>query len=268
MVDLIQILLSSSALILGVIYIIGGLIVNLSLARRGITEYQILKVKYLVVGMVFILNSIGSFVLAAIPAFFLVPLVSNTVVLQGLAIVSIVSGSSLLAIWAKFRRRSSLLCGWGFWFIASVLGAVFPMTVLMKQILLRTFDVFSVLMVIEGLMAMVLVLIGQIYHYSAFYYGHESKLVGSTDPIGMGILTPVRLACDQKDMESLEHLGLPIVQPGVIGNLFLIDETDKEYIVSPEREGGKVFKIPKETIRAIMYDVDQAKCAGSQEKST
>ena len=84
----------------------------------------------------------------------------------------------------------------------------------------------------------------------------------------MGIPTLVRLACDQKDIANLKNLGLPIVQPGVIGNVFLIDETDKEYIIALKREGGKAFKISKEMIRAIMYDSDRVECAKSQEKST
>jgi hypothetical protein len=42
----IQNIVAASAVMLGFTYIVGGLIVNLNLARRGVVEYQILKVKY------------------------------------------------------------------------------------------------------------------------------------------------------------------------------------------------------------------------------
>ena len=47
--EIIQNIATGGAALLGLIYIIGGLIVNLNLTRRGIVEYQILKVKYLAV---------------------------------------------------------------------------------------------------------------------------------------------------------------------------------------------------------------------------
>jgi hypothetical protein len=254
MSSVIQTVLSSGALILGFTYVVGGLIVNLNLARRGITEYQILKVKYLVVGIVFLLNSVGSFVLAAIPAFFSLILAENILVSQVLSIVSIIAGSSLILAWAKLPQNtdSPMAQRW-FWFFASVVGALFPMTVLIRQILASRFDIYSVVLVIEGLMSAVLVFIGQIYHYSAFYYGRSGRLFGSLDPIGLGIPTPVRLACGREEFTLLENLGLPVIQPCIIGEVFLIDETEKQYIIGLQREGGETIKIPKETIKAILY---------------
>ena len=60
MVSILQTILSGSALVLGFMYLVGGLIVNLNLARRGIIEYQILKVNYLVVGLISLVSLIFS----------------------------------------------------------------------------------------------------------------------------------------------------------------------------------------------------------------
>jgi len=54
LIQLFQNIATVSALVVGITYIIGGLIVNLNLTRRGLVEYQILKVKYLVVGIIFL----------------------------------------------------------------------------------------------------------------------------------------------------------------------------------------------------------------------
>src|SRR5215467_8392119 len=56
--DTIQFLTSVGALILGAAYILGGLIVNLHLSRFGVTEYQVLRIKYLVVGLIYLANTI------------------------------------------------------------------------------------------------------------------------------------------------------------------------------------------------------------------
>ena len=61
--EIIQNLATGGAVVLGIIYIIGGLIVNLNLTRRGIVEYQILKVKYLAVGMIFMFQFFGVIVI-------------------------------------------------------------------------------------------------------------------------------------------------------------------------------------------------------------
>ena len=69
--DIIQNVATGSVVIIGITYIIGGLIVNLNLARRGLVEYQVLKVKYLVVGIIFLLQLTGVLMFTCIPAFLL-----------------------------------------------------------------------------------------------------------------------------------------------------------------------------------------------------
>lgn len=270
MMSIIQTIISGSALILGVMYLIGGLIVNLSLTRRGITEYQILKVKYLVVGLIFLLQSVGIFVLASIPAFFLLTLSGHRLIVQLLNLLSMSASIVLLRVWAKLPRdTTSILSQWRFWFVASTIGSLFSMMILMRQLLVPRFDIYAVLLSVQALMSGVLVFIAQIYHYSAFYYG-RAKPKGALDPIGIGIPTAVRLACDKDAVDLLRGLGVPIDATGITEEVLLIDETDKQYIIGLKRAPKepaaeeRTLKISKEMIKAILYKPQHMRQIGGE----
>jgi hypothetical protein len=270
MMNILQTIFSGSALVLGFTYIVGGLIVNLNLTRRGITEYQILKVKYLVVGLIFLLQSIGIFALAAIPAFFLLAVANNRLIVQLLNIVSMLAAGSLIVIWAKVPKDTTLIFGkWRFWFLTSTLGTVFPMMILIRQVLVPRFDIYSVVLIVQALMSGVLAFVAQIYHYSIFFYGRSSPM-GALDPIGIGIPTPIQLACDKDGIALLERLGVPITQPGITGDVLLIDETDKQYIIALEKIQDqepveeKSLKISKEMVKAILYKPHHMRRTGSK----
>jgi len=270
MIDVLQTILSGSALVLGFTYIVGGLIVNLNLTRRGITEYQILKVKYLVVGLIFLLHSIGVFALGAIPAFFLLAVADNRLIVQLLNIISMLVASSLIVIWAKVPKDTASIFGqWRFWLFTSALGAVFPMMILIRQILAPMFDVYSVVLMVQAVISAVLAFMAQIYHYSVFYYGRP-RPTGALDPIGIGIPTPVQLACDEDGIALLGSLGVPMTQSGVTGDVLLIDETDKQYIIGLKDVQGqepveeRTLKISKEMVQAILYKPDYMRKAGGK----
>jgi hypothetical protein len=259
MIDILQTIFSGSALVLSFTYIIGGLIVNLNLTRRGITEYQILKVKYLVVGLIFMLHSIGVFAFASIPAFFLLTLAGNRLIMQLLNIISMLAAVSLIVIWAKVPKETlSVLGRWGFWFAISAVGALFPLAVLIRQVLAPRFDVYAVVLMAQALMSGVLAFLAQIYHYSTFYYGRP-KPTGALDPIGIGIPTSVQLACSENGAALLESLGVPTAEPGVTGDVLLIDETDRQYIIGLKPVQGqesvqeRTLKVSKEVVMAILY---------------
>src|SRR4051812_26951097 len=96
--EAIQLITSVAALILGVAYITGGLIVNLHLAHYGVTEYEILRVKYLVVGLIYLITTLVT-VLVALLASALslaaLPQATNSV-LAVLAIISLLASGILL----------------------------------------------------------------------------------------------------------------------------------------------------------------------------
>jgi hypothetical protein len=252
---------SGSALVLGITYVIGGLIVNLNLARRGIVEFQILKVKYLVVGLIFLLHMLGAFVMAAIPAFFLLLLENNVFVLQGVNILSMIAAGSLIVIWAKLPMdTTSRFSTWEYWFVASLIGAVFPTLILMRHIFAPKFDVYSIVLIAQAIMTAALTFLSQVYHYSIFYYGHARRGLRTLDPIGIGAPIPVQFGCEESKIKLLKNMGIPVKKSNITERLMLIDETDKHYIVSyldEENEDEKTLKITKDMVKAILYKPDQ-----------
>lgn len=253
--DIINTIAIGGAVILGATYLLGGLIVNLSLAKRGVTEYQILKVKYLVVGLIFLLHGAGVVVLSVIIAFLLLSIEGTQISQQLVNLVSMAASILLLIIWGKPpQKRFLFITSWRFWVLAGAVGLVFPSMILIRQVFAPTWDVYSILLVVQGIMAAVLALLALIYHYSSFYYGTYSTL-GAMDPIGVGIPIPVKMAGEPGDMKLLKGLGVPIDKGGVTGTLYLLDETDEDYIVAFENEEGveKAVKIGKGMVKAILY---------------
>jgi hypothetical protein len=259
--EIIQYVATGSAVILGLTYIVGGLIVNLNLARRGLVEFEILKTKYLVVGIVFLLHVIGVFTFAALPAFaLLLPAWENEFLNQAINLVSMLASGSLLVIWARYPPNTKSILGtWWYWFAASAVGAIFPMLIILRQILAPRLDLIWVIVLIQAILTAALTFLAQAYHYSAFYYGRNSGF-GGLDPVGVGMPSRVLLACDEKSMGSLKGLGISIDENGITGPLYLIDETDRHYIIGFHREaesGAETLKIEKSLIKAILFKPDR-----------
>jgi len=262
--DIIQNVATSSAVGLGFIYIIGGLIVNLNLTRRGIVEYQVLKVKYLVVGMIFMFQFFGVVIFTFIPAILIFSYTYNTITVQIInqiaSVLSILAALALLVVWSRYPPNTKSLVGkWWFWFVLSVLAMFYPLFVLLHQVLApnASFEWISnsVLAVLVG----ALTILAQIYHYSSFYYGRPSS-TGALDPIGMGIPTRVNILCDKSLSPALKELGLS-VQKNIIRDVYLIDETNDQYIISQEQVPGgagnnKSYKINKNLVKIILHTPD------------
>jgi len=262
--DIIQNVATSSAVGLGFIYIIGGLIVNLNLTRRGIVEYQVLKVKYLVVGMIFMFQFFGVVIFTMIPAVLFFSFSYNTTAVQIInqitSILSILAALALLIVWSRYPPNTRSLVGkWWFWFVLSVLAMLYPLFVLLHQALApnTSFEWISnsILAVLVG----ALTILAQIYHYSSFYYGRPSS-TGALDPIGMGIPTRVNILCDTSLSPALKEMGLS-VQKNIIRDVYLIDETSDQYIISQEQVPGgagnnKSYKINKNLVKVILHTPD------------
>lgn len=256
----IQNIATGSALFVGVTYIIGGLIVNLNLARRGLVEYQILKVKYLVVGIIFLLQSVGVFTFAAIPAFALaITRINSIYILEIINIASMLFSITLLLTWARLSIDSkSKLITWNYWFLASSVGAIFPVMVLFRHIFFPLTDFVRIVILSQAVLTAVLTVMAQIYHYSAFYYGRKHGL-GALDPIGVGIPTRVQIAFDEKEIRILENMGLSVQKNNITDDIHLIDETDQYYIIGFRQKDEvheKTLKVIKSSVKAILYRPD------------
>ena len=257
---IIQNLATGGAALLGITYVVGGLIVNLNLARRGLVEYQILRVKYLAVGFIFLFHFMGVLLFTGVPAFLLLPASNNLLLAQGLNLLSVLAALVLFHVWSHYPPNTrAFVSRWTFWFALAVVTMLFPILVLLHQMLFaaRTLDwiINSILAVTTGGLAVM----AQLYHYSSFYYGRPSGL-GALDPVGVGIPSRVHLLCDEKISGSLKQLGLP-VEKNIIQNVYLIDETDHHYILGLEQVPGadgnnETYKIEKGLVKVILHRPD------------
>src|ERR1043165_9035685 len=125
--EIIQNVATAGAVILGIVYIIGGLIVNLNLTRRGVVEYQILKVKYLAVGIIFLLHFLGVILFTFLPVAWIASLSADTFIVQTLSIPSILAALALLYVWSHYAPNTKSFVGtWRFWFLISTVAMLFP----------------------------------------------------------------------------------------------------------------------------------------------
>jgi hypothetical protein len=121
--EIIQNVATGGAIVLGAIYVVGGLIVNLNLTRRGIVEYQILKVKYLVVGMIFMFQFFGVVIFTLIPVALIFMFSYNIQTVQATSVLSILASLALLIVWSRYPPNTKSFVGkWWFWFVLSVLA--------------------------------------------------------------------------------------------------------------------------------------------------
>lgn len=262
--EIIQNIATGGAALLGITYVIGGLIVNLNLTRRGVVEYQILKVKFLVVGLIFLLHYSGAvifaFVLVALLASLALDPAVNVLLVRTLSIPSILGALGLLYVWSRYPPDTQASVGrWRFWFLMSSLATVFPLYVLLHQVFLPARDLDWVANTLLAVLCGLLTIMAAIYHYSAFYYGRPAGL-GALDPIGMGIPTRVDVVCDPSVSADLVQLGLPL-QKNILRDMYLVDETNDQYILSQEQVPGgdgnnHTYKINKSLVKAILHKPD------------
>jgi len=261
--DIIQNIATGGAVFLGIVYILGGLIVNLNLSRRGIVEYQILKVKYLAVGIIFMFHFLGALMFTIVPVVLFSLLTENPFSIEFLVVPSILAALMLLYVWSRYPPNTKSFMGtWGFWFICSAVAMLYPSYVILRQILLPSHQLEWVYNTLLAILTGSLTIMAQIYHYSSFYYGRPARF-GASDPIGIGIPTRVNILCDEKVSTAFQELGLPI-KKNIIGDVYLIDETDQHYIVALEQVPGddannETYKIDKSLVKVILHRPDHMK---------
>jgi hypothetical protein len=150
---ILETLVGASALLVGVIYIVGGLIVNLHLANYGVTEYQILRVKYFVVGITFVTNAIAILFLASIPGFLILTL--DFYVQQLFLIASLSASVLLLWVWAKpVESERRFLFTWRFWILAGSVASVYPLSVAIRMMIVPQMTFESGLMLVAGFLTL------------------------------------------------------------------------------------------------------------------
>lgn len=247
----IQSIVGVAGLAIGITYVAGGMIVSLHLSRYGVTDYQIVRVKYLVVGLTYLITAISILVLSGIPAFFLAA--SSQWIHQSLFILSLLVSLGLLWLWSRPVGRV-IPWSWRLWVAAGALATIFPVVVIIRQTLGAQTDFYSVVLIVEAVVAGVLAFIGQVYYYARYLYADPGSWLGSTDPIGSGVPVNVQLAGEEKDIELLDHMGASTARPGLTEKVLLLDETDTHYIIGVARDKGiRAVKVTKDIVKAILY---------------
>jgi len=262
--EIIQNIATGGAAILGVIYILGGLIVNLNLTRRGIVEYQVLKIKYLAVGMIFMFQFFGVVLFTLIPIMiflgFLYSRDAAQLISKFASILSILAALTLLLVWSRYPPNTRSVVGrWRFWFAVSVVALLHPLFVLVHQLITPNTDLTWMAASLLAALIGTLSILAMVYHYSSFYYGRPS-FSGALDPIGIGIPTRVNLLCDKSLSPALREMGLTI-QKNIVQDVYLIDETNDQYIISEEQVPSgtghnRSYKISKNLVKVILHTPD------------
>ena len=80
---------------------------------------------------------LGIFTFGSLLAFGLLFLVDNLIFLQVVNIISMLVAIALLVMWRRYSASSKAFVNeWKFWVMASAVGSVFPMLVLLRQTLM------------------------------------------------------------------------------------------------------------------------------------
>jgi hypothetical protein len=257
-IQTIQTITSAAALLIGTAYVFGGLIVNIYLSQYGVTEYQILRIKYLVVGLVFLFYVSVVVVICAVALLIIVATIPSILVQYFWLtfVISLIASLALLRLWLSGKKAgeqkwsSKIAVTAGRWL--GLLSFIFPIAIFARQSLLNANDPFTIVQLFAAALVAILSLFGHLYFYTNYVYGNPefSKL----DMIGMGTPTNVQLAGPGDNLSLLGQMGIPLAQPTLTDKLALIDETDSHYIVGigPKLQ-MRVFKVDKELIKGIVY---------------
>jgi hypothetical protein len=247
----IQAIASIAGLILGATYIIGGLIISLHLSRYGVSDYQIVRVKYLVVGLTYLANAVAILALTALPSFLAIAL--EQFYQQSLLVVSLGASLGLLWLWSR-PATAGMNHQWKLWVALGTFATCFPLMVIIRQMIAPEITFYTGFLIAEGVLAGILSALGQVYYYARYLYANDQTFLGAADPIGSGTPISIQLAGDEANITHLAHLGVSTVRPGLTEKLLLLDETESHYIIGITRDKKtRAIKVTKDVVKAILY---------------
>lgn len=258
-IQMIQTITSAAALLIGTAYVFGGLIVNIYLSQYGVTEYQILRIKYLVVGLVFLFSLLVMLITATVLLLGAIVLINTKIIYEQLGLTlafSLVASIGLFILWVFARRLEkqtrSLHLAQYLALLLPIISFLFPVAIIIRRALVFDNEIYSNALLGLAVLLTGFGLFGFLYSYSYFIYGNPE--FSRFDMIGVGTPGDVQLAGPNDSLSLLAQMGIPLAQPTLTDKLALIDETDSHYIVGigPQSQ-MRVFKIDKELIKGIVY---------------
>ncbi len=253
--EIVQLAASSLALVAVVLYIIGGMIVNIHLSKYRIIEYQLVSIHYLVVAAIFLWNLVRIVAIAFIPAAFLGVAIILGVkwLIYASAIITFLA-TIAFGLWprlpASIRKSSFIL------FILKVIAFTYPLSILVRIFHPTTPQVIDQLeqwiaYFVNGVLVVIFVIDYATEVYGTILDNEEDNIGGN---IGRGIPQAVQIVCEKDDFNLLTKLGIPKVDPSLSEVIFLIGETDSHYIVTCDlSDEGEAIKIQKDIVRGLRY---------------
>jgi hypothetical protein len=268
-IDEFQKLIGILALGVGGLYILGGFIVNLHLSRFGVTEYRLLKAKYLAVGLQFLFGS--SIVMGLIFIFNLIVPIRTLQDLQIRLIVSLIFlllstlayynqkfHAQIKHFWVKFLRQSEEAAVFHTWSLMMFGMGLFPISLAVSYNSINIITanteylhLFILMGLLDGIAGFALVIL---YFGVELYANPVPMGPEAADFIGTGKMQKVQFVGKSEDIELIKQLGIPLETHCRTTELGLLDETDDYYLVVIYKgEEGKAIKIHRELIKGIAY---------------
>lgn len=264
-----QTLFSIFAVSVGIVYLIGGLVVNLHLSRYGVSEYKLIKAKYLAVGLNF-LFSIG-IVVGLVLVINLVFPVKTVATIQRRLVISLFSLFLIAAIYNSKRfhsisknllvrvvKRREQVAAFHIWWLTTFGTTLFPISLAISYHLMHS--IANDFQYIQRLTLLALLIGFGGLAFSTLYFGVEIYAnpvptgPEAADLIGTGKLQKVKLIIDPKNSKMIKHLGIPMETLYRTSQLGLLDETEDQYLVIiPNNKGGKAAKVSRDLIKGIAY---------------
>jgi len=273
----IQSTIAITGITLGAVYVIGAFIVNTYLAKFGLQEYSILRVKFLAVGLNYLFNLSYRIILALLLISIILIFNKDTIRL----IIITISISSLFMIsyivlvmkdinlsllnrdWTypvRYFFSTMSLLGPLLFFSEFLISSIFPSSEYSKFFLtsaLRSngksisFTVGEVSFFVIMIVFLITVILFDMIFYALRLYGNLSPNVERT-PTGAGIPTLINLSGD--NLQSMERLGVPVSENQTVNDILLIDETDKDLILGINIKNQiKAVKASKTLVKNIFY---------------
>lgn len=247
-----------------IVYILGGFIVNLYLTQYGIVEYQVLQIKFLAVGLMYLaidlFVNVFSYFLALLIG--LVLSLSATEMKELLLVWLIYIPSIVAAGWmfiSAARKRTPTAKPRDEWRLFFIMGplANIPNGYLLAHLLLEVnvnYQGQELLNIIAcGLLAQGATLL----YYSRWLYGNRKDNYGIL-LIGRGAPSKIEIAGDAAQISLLKDLGVPVRKKGITEPVYLIDETDSQYIIGIEKEEQiQPIKVMKKYVTALLYHTEE-----------
>lgn len=233
-------------------YLIGGLIVFLYLAKYGVVEYQILQTKFLVIGVYYFVIIIASVLLSFIPAILLI-YTSNSVY-NFLFLLSI--SISIIFMILRFQideTRNGFIA----LLILVLLGSIsfiFPIIAIIKASLNNTSIFDSNILIFQASIIFLLSFISQAYYYANCIYGKKRLFFSRNEAFGIGTPIRIKIASDKETITLLSNIGIPVNQEYITEEIVLLDESDRHYIIGiPTKNSYKAVKVSKEAVKSVIY---------------